>query len=149
MGDGTVNFTDSNRLRTISATDDSVREVVRAARSEAVAPVLGMITDFVAISGATNRWLYTWKLIRVNASHAVVNTSELWYFAEALNTIEMSNSTTVMHPGITLANLPTGFTVKPISVGTCTMFFPRRLSDTGAIRWVFSVTNVVDGECPP
>ena len=71
---------------------------------------------------------------------------EAWYTGTALNVTEGGNTATTVMPGYTVANIPAGFTVKPIATGCFVMVFAQRRTD-GTIQWVFWCENAIDGSC--
>ncbi len=116
--------------------------------SESVPFVVAKITGSALIAGATNRWTYTWILAQQNndAQKTFAEVSgEPWYTGTAYNVVEGGNNGTTVHPGVLVANIPVGFSVKPVS--GYVVLFPHRMAD-GTERWVFCVPNAIDGECP-
>lgn len=116
-------------------------------RDRAVPYLLAKITGSTAISGETNRWEYTWTRAEVvnNASRTFQQvSSEPWYSGTAFNTMEGGNTTTTVTPGVTVSNIPTGWSVKPVS--GYVILFPHRCTD-GTERWLFCVPNAIDGSC--
>lgn len=134
--------------------DEGARASVAAARepidrvSDRRVPfLLVKLTDSTAIAGEVNRWEYSWVRAEVvnNAAKAFQQVaSEAWYTGTAYNAIEGANSSTFVGPGVTKANIPAGFSVKPVS--GYVLIFPHRLTD-GTERWLFCVPNAIDGTC--
>ena len=143
-----LNRTDRSNLRQ-SAQQPTQLAAERYARvtSESVPFVVAKITGSTAITGTTNRWEYEWVMAEIlnNATftHQAVS-GEAWYLGTALNVMEGINDATVVGPGVLVANIPSGFSVKPVT-GYVTLF-PYRLAD-GTERWVFCVPNAIDGTC--
>lgn len=114
---------------------------------ESVPFVLALITEASPISGTVNRWLYSWRQAKLvaNAIHQFdYVTPEYWYMGTALNTIEAQNTALHVGPGIVKANIPAGFSVKPVE--GYVLLFPGRRVD-GTPMWLFSVPNAIDGAC--
>jgi hypothetical protein len=113
---------------------------------ESVPFIMAEITDHSALPGTTNRWLYTWVCANIGTTSAYLFSSgaELWYKGNALNVIEAANSASFVGPGIVLANIPAGFTVKPIE-GFVLLYPGRRTNGTPI--WLFCVPNAIDGVC--
>jgi len=105
--------------------------------SDSVPMVVAKITNSTAISGAVNRWEYDWVQAEIlndaTFTHQAV-AGEVWYTGTALNVMEGINDATVVGPGVLVANIPGGFSVKPVT-GYVTLF-PYRLAD-GTERWVY------------
>jgi hypothetical protein len=134
--------------------DDGARASVAAAREpidrvsdKRVPFLLVKITDALAISGQTNRWEYSWVRAEVlnNAAKQFQQVpSEAWYTGTAYNAMEGGNNATTVGPGVLVANIPPGFSVKPVA--GYVLIFPHRLTD-GTERWLFCVPNAIDGIC--
>ena len=130
---------------------------------------LGAITEWVPITGTTNRWLYKWKEVRVYTSaqryepfgdadtlyNSVNNAGYNAQINEALNVNELSNTAAWVFPGFSPANLPAGVTVLPVQVDATVLFYQGYLGNgsTAAPRfetkpmWFFAAPNPVDGDC--
>jgi hypothetical protein len=116
-------------------------------------PVLAKITSSTAIGSTTNRWSYGWEEHWWDPS-ASPDTSALKTggldsikAGVAYNVNEIGNTSTTACPGVTLANLPGTFAVKPISTDTRVVLF-RFTADDGTAVWLFDKANAIDGECP-
>lgn len=119
--------------------------------SEAAPPsawILAEITGYTAIAGATNRWEYSFEQVYLDGNLNL--TQGHWTSTnsvKALNLCEAANDGALIEgPGWNVATAPTGFEIKPIA--ECVVqLWPHRLT-TGAFRWVFFASNVLDGDCP-
>lgn len=111
--------------------------------------IYAQITGSTLISGATNRWEYNWSEIELTTSATFqTRTGGLTSTAKgkALNLCEAFNDgLTGEGPGWDLDNAPTGFELKPISNAAVQLWLMR--GPGGAKRYVFSLANVLDGEC--
>lgn len=126
---------------------ETVRADIHSRQFDAVPYILGKITGNTAISGATNRWEYSWERADIDGSRAFASRAgELRYFGTALNVIEGGNTSSIVMPGVLVTNIPFGFTVKPIATGCFVLLFPQRRT-TRDIQWVFSCPNAIDGIC--
>ena len=111
--------------------------------------VLAQITGATAIVGATNRWEYDWTEVEPTATAFATKTGgytsaakgKAWNLCEAFN-----DGTSLEGPGWSLTTAPTGFEIKPISDAAVQLWLMR--GPGGAKRYVFSLANVLDGECP-
>jgi len=97
------------------------------------------------------KWKYNWEEVRFTESTAAVaaksggltnTTAKVSY-----NWNELANTGTLWAPLGNPVNVPAGFKVMPIAVGTPILLFPIR-DTTGAQYWVFDKANAIDGECP-
>jgi hypothetical protein len=119
--------------------------------SEAAPPaawILAEITGHTAIAGANGRWEYSFQQVYIDGNLNLSN--GLWTStntAKALNLCELVNDGALIEgPGWNVNTAPSGFEIKPID--ECVVqLWPHRLT-TGAFRWVFFASNVLDGECP-
>jgi hypothetical protein len=140
--------TPSSQLRQATATTAALpKEVNDRLNTVEVPYVLAKLTGSTAISGATNRWEYTWTIAeQVNDSAKTMQqrASEVWYTGTCYNACEGINDGTNVGPGVLVANIPAGFSVKPV-IGYV-LLFPHRLTD-GTERWIFCVPNAIDGTC--
>lgn len=139
-------------------TQNLIRENAAAARAlgtesadrigdRSVPFVLGKITGSTAIAGQVNRWLYTWSQASIGSTSSYLFSqvaSEPWYYGDALNVVEGINDATNVGPGVLVANIPAGFTVKPV-IGYV-LLYPGRRAD-GSPVWLFCVPNAIDGNC--
>lgn len=143
-----LNRTQSNRIAASAQQPVQLASERFARVSSASVPMLvAKITGSTAIAGTVNRWEYDWvqaeMLNDATFTHQAV-AGEVWYLGKALNVMEGINDATVVGPGVLVANIPGGFSVKPVT-GYVTLF-PYRLAD-GTERWVFCVPNAIDGTC--
>ncbi len=114
--------------------------------------VLGKITGIATIAGTTYRNEYTW-------SEAIVGPSSANYVCatrpsgqgivgeKAISISELGNTSTTVSGGVLLSNLPSGFTPKPLPIGTPVWVVPNRASD-GTLIWIILSHQAIDGECP-
>ena len=105
----------------------------------------------VVISG--RRWKYEWEegtlgatdLFEVvsGSSYTYTNTGDYAY-----NTCEALQQTSGTYdgPGITHANIPSGYTLQPIADGTYVHMFVNRSSNSNII-FTFTIANAIDGTC--
>lgn len=97
------------------------------------------------------KWKYEWREVRFTESTTSTanKTNGLWSVSHgfAYNWNELNNSVTFWAPLGGLANVPTGFALKPMSNGTPILLFPIR-DTTGAMFWCFDKVNAIDGPCP-
>jgi len=112
--------------------------------------IYAKITGATLLSGATNRWEYAWEEIELTTAGGFqTRTGGLTSSAKgkALNLCEaFNNGLDVEGPGWDLDNAPTGFEIKPIGQSVVQLWLMR--GPGGAKRYVFSLANVLDGECP-
>ena len=103
---------------------------------------------------ANRRWRYEWSAAWLNASNVfeAISGSNLSYATQgniyAYNTVEALQQTSGTYdgPGITHSNIPTGFTLQPIAIGTCVQMLMSRSADS-KITFTFCVPNAIDGSC--
>ena len=103
------------------------------------------------ISG--RRWKYQWAEGTLGAtdlfelvsgsSYTYTNTGDYAY-----NTCEALQQTSGTYdgPGITHANIPSGYTLQPIADGTYVHMFVNRSSNSNII-FTFTIANAIDGTC--
>lgn len=136
-----------------SAKSDAER--TQRLNSDRINCILAKIDSSAAISGTVNRWLYTWTLAElqpttVGTGHDFLKrTGELWQTGSALNVCEAANTSTFVGPGVTVANIPVGFAVKPVS-GFVLLYPKHRANSSGSggeIMWMFYAPNAIDGTC--
>ena len=130
-----------------STQSSQLRKATAAAVTQPKETVDRLNTDSVAIAGATNRWEYSWVIAeQQNDAQKTMNqrASESWYLGTCYNACEGINNGTVVGPGVLVANIPAGFSVKPVT--GYVILFPHRLTD-GTERWIFCVPNAIDGTC--
>lgn len=113
--------------------------------------LIGKILSSSPIAGATNRWVYTWRKADVDSTastpdYLFSDSDDAALNGQALNVLEGGNTGATLMPGVTIANLPTGFTVGPVATGCYVLLTPKRLKD-GAEMYFFCVPNPIDGEC--
>lgn len=97
------------------------------------------------------KWKYEWDEVRFTESTASVATksgglgkaNQGW----AYNWNELANTATLWAPLGNPTNVPAGFKVQPIAIGTPVVLFPVR-DTTGLVFWVFDKVNAIDGACP-
>lgn len=108
------------------------------------------VTAYTVVT-ADLKWKYSWEEVRFTASTASVaaKTNGLANARAdyAYNWNELSNSATMWAPLGNPVNVPAGFVLKPIAVGTPVFLFPIR-DTTGKVFWCFDKVNAIDGECP-
>jgi hypothetical protein len=111
---------------------------------------LAKINSYTVVT-ADLKWTYNWSEVRLTASTtSVSNKTDGLGNARAgvaYNVNELSNTTTMWAPLGDPVNIPGGFLLKPIAVGTPVLLFPIR-DTTGKVFWVFDKVNAIDGECP-
>jgi len=103
---------------------------------------------------ANRRWRYEWSAAWLNASNVfeAISGSNLTYATQggiyAYNTVEALQQTSGAKdgPGFTHSNIPTGFTLQPIAVGTCVQMLMSRSADS-KMTFTFCVSNAIDGGC--
>ena len=100
------------------------------------------------------RWSYSWKSaefdVPSNKFKAATGSALIDANQSAYNTVEGLQQETGAYngPGITHANIPSGYLLKPIATGTYVLMFGTA-SSNGKHIYVFSVANAIDGSCPP
>jgi hypothetical protein len=111
--------------------------------------ILAEITDNAPMANAANRWEYDWREVEVTDVGSVqVKTDGLdsddaglaWNLCELVNT-----GSGIEGPGWNLATAPASFEIKPID--SCVVQLWSVRMSNGEPRWVFSMGNVLDGEC--
>ena len=101
---------------------------------------------------ANRRWKYTWNSGNLDSSGLFQSKTESITYSKtgvyAYNTCEalQQASGTKNGPGITHANIPTGYLLKPIESGTFVHMFMSRGSDS-KISFTFTLANAIDGTC--
>lgn len=108
------------------------------------------IIGFTVIT-ADLKWKYDWEEVRFTESTASIatktnglnKTNNGW----AYNWNELANAVGFWAPLGSPVNVPAGFKVKPMAIGTPVLLFPVR-DTTGALYWVFDKVNAIDGACP-
>lgn len=142
-----MRFSERKTLDETRRTSDGLRRSEWRGRDEAVKYLLAKVTGNTAISGANYRWEYDWERAEITGSRVFQSRpSEPWYKGKALNITEGGNTATDIMPGYLVANIPAGFTVKPIATGTFVLVFAQRDND-GTLRWCFACNNAIDGTC--
>ena len=98
------------------------------------------------------RWKYTWKTGNLDSTKLFQPRTESIDYTKtgeyAYNTCEalQQASGTKDGPGITHANIPTGYTLQPIATDTYVHMFMSRGSDS-KISFTFTLANAIDGTC--
>jgi hypothetical protein len=112
--------------------------------------VLAKITGSSAMAGENNRWSYDWTEVEIadGAFSTVAGGLNSASSGLAYNLIEAGNTGSgIQGNGVDLANLPVGFSVKPIGAGAIVYLDgPHEYSDS-SMNWFFHVANAVDGVC--
>jgi len=151
-----MNRTTINKIRNSSigaAKADAER--TQRITGQRIPHLLAKIDSSTAISGAVNRWLYTWTVAElqptsVGSGHDFTKrTGELWLTGQALNVCEAANTSTFVGPNVQVSNIPTGFSVKPVA-GFVLIYPSHRANVSGAggeIMWMFYAANSIDGVC--
>ena len=113
---------------------------------------IAKITSSTAVI-ANRRWKYEWAEGTLGAtdlfelvsgsSYTYTNTGDYAY-----NTCEALQQTSGTYdgPGITHANIPSGYTLQPIADGTYVHMFVNRSSNSNII-FTFTIANAIDGTC--
>lgn len=147
-----MNHTEQKHLRT------SVQRAINPSRRQESSyatqnlQLIGKILGSTAISGASYRWLYTWRKADVfgtssTPDYKFEDSDDAALQGEALNVCEGGNTAATLMPGITVANIPAGFTIGPIATGCYVLLTPKRLKD-GTEMYFFFCPNPIDGTCP-
>ena len=101
---------------------------------------------------SNRRWKYTWNSGNLDSSALFQSRTESITYGKtgvyAYNTCEalQQASGTYNGPGITHANIPTGYILKPIESGTYVHMFMSRGSNS-KISFTFTLANAIDGTC--
>ena len=101
---------------------------------------------------SNRRWKYTWNSGNLDSSALFQSRTESITYGKtgvyAYNTCEalQQSSGDYNGPGITHANIPTGYLLKPIATGTYVHMFMSRGSDS-KISFTFTLANAIDGTC--
>lgn len=103
---------------------------------------------------ANRRWKYEWSAAWLDSSNVfeAISGSSLTYATQgniyAFNTVEALQQTSGTYdgPGITHANIPTGFALQPIATGTYVQMLMSRSADS-KMTFTFCVSNAIDGAC--
>jgi hypothetical protein len=113
------------------------------------------ITGNTGIGGAgSNRWSYQWQEVRrsgVNAWTTVSGgrTHSTSGYGLAYNLLEAGNAASgVQGNGVTIANLPAGFTIRPIGNSAVVEIITVVPNGSGGFEAYFAAPNAVDGSCP-
>ena len=110
---------------------------------------LARISDADPIANNDNRWRYTWVEVQVDTDGNFVDRSNGRTSADlgkAYNTVEAFNDGDgVEGPGWDLGNAPGTFAIQPIQ--QCVVEMRLEPIDGGAFVPLFSMANVLDGEC--
>lgn len=116
---------------------------------------LGRITSATAISGKVNRWTYGFEEIRYNPSTQEWDTVEpvgaatspVGVSGTAVSIVEGGNDSAVVMPGVEVANIPAGFSVKPLEVGCPVLILTSRATDGTVVYVISPLPNAIDGSC--
>lgn len=106
------------------------------------------------------RWLYQWEEVFIKSDLSVetftsakrsrLDVATGYLESYAINLCEVCQSVgsaSVVGPGVSISNIPAGFSLRPISENTCVIMFPVTRKD-GRIQYAFSMPNAIDGSCP-
>ena len=116
--------------------------------------ILARINSHSLITGQTNRWKYAFDQVSLTSSGGVAvvsggfneaNTTYAWNLCELTND-GGSIGDPYEGPGWDVNGAPAGFQLQPIRGKPVVVLFGSQ-DDTGEFRWVFSLANVLDGEC--
>ncbi|MCE2874551.1 MAG: hypothetical protein LW625_02770 [Planctomycetaceae bacterium] len=159
-----------NQIRAIA---DAVNKVNDAApqpnggASTGPTVFLARITGSTPVSGKTAvyggnpsarpvAWTYDWEEVSLNTSDAYETAKAYRRTSTLAGTkgkafngcegVQMIGATTTLGPGITTANIPSGFTFKQIATNTVVLMYALS-RDNGEPCFFFSVPNAVDGTC--
>jgi len=111
---------------------------------------IAVITGYTVLSAV--RWRYAWSQSYLKSSNKIFTQSSTYLVStagtEAYNTCEALQQVTdtKLGPGFLKANLSYGYTLQPIATGTNVLMFQSR-DDLGAVTFVFSLANAIDGTC--
>jgi hypothetical protein len=119
-------------------------------------PTIGRF--FARITASTslgnNRWSYQWQEVRrsgVNTWTTVTGgrTHSTTGYGLAYNLLEAGNAATgVQGNGVTIANLPAGFTIRAIGTNAVVEIITVIPNGSGGFEAYFAAPNAVDGSCP-
>lgn len=154
---GKVGPMNPNQFRKVAASANKVAQI------ELASDQAGVASSFVAkikaspVSIGTNRWRYQWEEVIVVDDNSVVTAGVArknsgltgMEFTWALNLCEMCqsiSSPTKVGPGVTISTIPAGFSVQPISEGTCVVMHAMKRR-SGKPIFCFSMPNAIDGTC--
>ena len=119
--------------------------------------IFARITGYACLSGSTTRFKYAWTQVRLtNGSDVFADETNglSGTIGEnyALNTVEDSNASAVVAPGVDISSddYPPGFCLRPIqgasgSGPVVPMFLIR--DNKGTLRYAFALANAHDGAC--
>lgn len=122
---------------------------------------IGVKVFIAKIVGATEilsgrRWSYSWLHTYLKLSNkkftSYLYPSETFLTSSddtsAYNTCEalQQDGGNYDGPGIKHTNIPAGYLLRPIATGTNVLMFQSR-DNTGAVTFVFSLSNAIDGGC--
>jgi hypothetical protein len=115
---------------------------------EGVESRLFKITNTTVLNAGQARYVYTLYQARVQnvAGGYQVATTANTYPHTGLSVSELSNASAFYAYGVTKANLPAGFTAKPIPINTFVLAVPHRNQD-GTLLWLILNTQAIDGVC--
>ena len=105
------------------------------------------ITGASSISGADNRWAYSFEEARYK-KEGTWETKSGGKTGTAYNTIEANNTSTgVQGDGTNPDNYPSGVSLKPIGTGAIVEISEVVNCDDGSTEYVFQESNNPDGTC--
>jgi hypothetical protein len=136
-------------MKTIDAR--RIGDLERAARAVDLYPPLtgwlGKVTSSTLITGTTARYLYAWVEATFGGSSPYTPAVKSdGISGNAISVSELSNGTYASY-GVTVSNIPTGFSLKAIPVNTYVWVVPFRASDGTEIYLIVN-TQAIDGVCP-
>jgi hypothetical protein len=128
-----------------------IGDLERAARAVDPYPPLSgwlaKVTSASLITGTTARYLYAWtEATFAGTSPYTPSLKTDGISGNAISTSELTNGTYVSY-GVTVSNIPTGFSPKAIPVNTYVWVVPFRASDGTEIYLIVN-TQAIDGVCP-
>lgn len=125
----------------------AAQSAARRSRRRIIADDVFIKITSSAQDGSNLRWTYTAR-VQTQSGSGWSGWSDLdGTDVTAYNGIEAPNgSSGLLGCGITVANIPSGFALQPISAGA---IVPAEaiLNSSGAVEYWFSATNQVDGSC--
>lgn len=135
-------------LQQLAAAQDRLAELVaRWSRDLPLGPVLARITGSSAIASTDYRWEYSWVEAWVGSDLAAADKSgglTSTDAGKAYNASELSNSATLICPGVDPADIPEGFDAVPVEGHVILHAF--HCSD-GVVRWLFTPPVAITGAC--
>ena len=120
---------------------------------------IAIITSYVVII-ANRRWKYGWSeaeqyingsvtQFQLKGGSTITHLTATNQTAYAYNTVEslQQSSGAFNGPGLTNVNIPGGFSLQPIAVGTCVLMHRSYNATDGSQAFSFTVSNAIDGVC--